>query len=264
MRKRVLMAMCCITALFSLISCKTNQQNQTLANAPSTPKITVGSPIFAPYFYIREDGQFTGVDEEIAREAFSRLGLEVVFEDMVWGERDRLLDSGEIDCIWGCFAMDGREDRYQWAGPYLTSQIAAVVSADSQIQTIDDLNGKSIAVRIDSKAEEFLEGKIEADSPIPEKFMTFNNMEEAFVWFGKGYADAVVDHRAALVEQTKEQPELYRFLDDALFTVNLGVAFRKDYNSTIVDDLTKVLDEMKADGTIAQIAKTYGLNEEKE
>lgn len=267
MRKRVLTAMCCVATLFSLISCKTNQnrEHQTLANDNSSSnKITVGSPIFAPYFYVGQDGQFTGADEEIAKEAFKRMGIDAVFEDMVWGERDRLLESGAIDCIWGCFVMDGREEQYQWAGPYLTSELAAVVSFDSEIQTVDDLNGKSVAVRIDSKAEEFLEGKIKNTSPIPEKIATFNSMREAFVWFGKGYADAAVDHRAALIELTKENPELYRFLDESLFTVNLGVAFRTDYDSTIVENLTKVLDEMTADGTISQIEKKYQLNEDKE
>lgn len=267
MRSRVLTAMCCAAAFLSLISCKTNQnrENQTLtSDSSSTAQITVGSPIFAPYFYVGQDGQFTGADEEIAKEAFKRMGIDVVFEEMVWGERDRLLESGEIDCIWGCFVMDGREEQYQWAGPYLTSELAAVVSSDSEIQTVDDLNGKSVAVRIDSKAEEFLEGKIKNTSPIPEKIATFNSMREAFVWFGRGYADAVVDHRAALIEQTKEKPELYRFLDESLFTVNLGVAFRTDYDSTIVENLTKVLDEMTADGTISQIEKKYQLNEDKE
>lgn len=260
MRKRVLTAMCCTAALLSLISCKTNQtqesQTQTEDNL-SVSQITVGSSIFAPYFYVGQDGNFTGADEEIAKEAFNRMGVEVTFEDMIWGERERLLEKGEIDCIWGCFVMDGRESQYQWAGPYLTSELSAVVSADSDIQSVDDLNGKTVAVRIDSKAEEYFLGKIIDDYPIPEMLTTFNSMHEAFVWFGKGYADAIVEHRAALIEQTKEKKELYRFLDGTLFTANLGVAFRKDYDSTIVDKLTEVLNEMKADGTIAQIAERF-------
>lgn len=197
MKKKIVAAVCCVTAALFLISCRINQnQTSSAGKASSMKTIKIGSPVFAPYFYVGQDGNYTGADKEIAEEAFRRIGCEAVFEDIVWGEKDRLLDSKEIDCIWGCFVMDGREARYQWAGPYLTSEEVVVVSAGSNITSIDDLNGKTIATRIDSKAEEFFLEKISDDAPVPETLVTFNSMKEAFVWFGKGYADAVVDHRA--------------------------------------------------------------------
>lgn len=43
------------------------------------------------------------------------------------------MDNGEIDCIWGCFSMDGREQDYQWAGPYMVSRQVIAVNAKSDI-----------------------------------------------------------------------------------------------------------------------------------
>lgn len=61
----------------------------------------------------------------------------------------------------------------------------------------------------------------------------------------------------SIIELTKENPGLYRFLDDALFTTNLGVAFRTDFDSSLINALTDALKEMNEDGTISQIAATY-------
>lgn len=264
MKKKKRIIMCCAAASLFLVSCDSNQSlTSSKADRLVTSKLTIGSPIFEPYFYVGQDGMYTGVDQKIAQEACRRMGYEADFEEIVWGERDRLLDSGTIDCIWGCFVMDGRENRYQWAGPYLTSELAAVVAADSDILSAKDLSGKAIAVRIDSKSEDFLRGRIDGvERVVPETLFTFNSMMEAFVWFGKGYADAVVDHRAALKVLTQQNPQLYRVLDDHLDTVNLGVAFRTDFDSDIVAALNTALDEMNKDGTIARIAKEYHLGDE--
>ena len=264
MKKKKRIIMCCAAASLFLVSCDSNQSlTSSKADRLVTSKLTIGSPIFEPYFYVGQDGMYTGVDQKIAQEACRRMGYEADFEEIVWGERDRLLDSGTIDCIWGCFVMDGRENRYQWAGPYLTSELAAVVAADSDILSAKDLSGKAIAVRIDSKSEDFLRGRIDGVERVaPETLFTFNSMMEAFVWFGKGYADAVVDHRAALKVLTQQNPQLYRVLDDHLDTVNLGVAFRADFDSDIVAALNTALDEMREDGTIDRIAKEYHLGDE--
>ena len=32
-----------------------------------------------------------------------------------WEKKKELVESGEIDCIMGCFSMEGRLDDYRWA-----------------------------------------------------------------------------------------------------------------------------------------------------
>ena len=41
--------------------------------------------------------------------------------------------------------MDGRENDYQWAGPYLVSRQVIAVSEQSSIERMSDLAGKTIA-----------------------------------------------------------------------------------------------------------------------
>lgn len=219
----------------------------------------IGTTIFAPYFYIGEDGNYAGVDYEIALEACARMGYSPDFITMEWSARDRKLNTGAIDCIWNCFIMTGRETSYQWAGPYLCSDIAAVVSADSTIDTIHDLAGKTVAVRANSKIEDFFLTNDAA--PHVRTLSTFAQMRQAFAAFGKGYANAVADHRAALEQLTAPNPELYRYLDEPLFTAPIGVGFSPDFDAAVAQELHSALSEMIEDGTIAAIARKYGLPE---
>ena len=62
------------------------------------------------------------------------MGYRAEFTTIDWEQKTKLVDNGEIDCIWDCFSMDGRENDYQWAGPYLVSRQVIAVSAQSSIE----------------------------------------------------------------------------------------------------------------------------------
>ena len=57
-----------------------------------------------------------------------------------------MLEKGEIDCVAGCFTMTGRENQYNWAGPYMKSRQVVAVNPSSDITSLADLEGKVVAV----------------------------------------------------------------------------------------------------------------------
>ena len=67
------------------------------------PVITLGSDNYPPYNYLNEDGVSTGIDVELATEAFKRMGYQVDVVQINWEKKKELVESGEIDCIMGCF-----------------------------------------------------------------------------------------------------------------------------------------------------------------
>ena len=115
------------------------------------PEIVVGCNDYSPFCYIGTDGEAAGTDISLAKEAFERMGYRVRFRFIDWGKRDELLETGEIDCIWCCFGMDGREKEYQWAGPYMDTFVRVAVNRSSSITTVEELEGKSIAVQAGTK-----------------------------------------------------------------------------------------------------------------
>ena len=107
---------------------------------------TIGSDNYPPYNYLNEDGVPTGIDVELATEAFKRMGYQVDVVQIDWEEKKELVERGEIDCIMGCFSMEGRLDDYRWAGPYIASRQVVAVNESSDIYKLSDLEGKNLAV----------------------------------------------------------------------------------------------------------------------
>ena len=59
------------------------------------------------------DGEYKGIDVELAEEAFQRLGYQPEFEKVVWEDKEKLLSDRTIDCLWSCYSMNERENKYQ-------------------------------------------------------------------------------------------------------------------------------------------------------
>ena len=52
--------------------------------------------------------------------------------------------------------MTDREKDYNWAGPYMKGKQVVAVNVDSDIQTLQDLKGKTIVVQNTTKPEEII------------------------------------------------------------------------------------------------------------
>ena len=115
------------------------------------PELIIGSDNYEPYNYLDDDGKPVGIDVELAEAVCEQLGYTPVFQYIVWDKKDEYLDNGKVDCLWGSFTMNGREDEYQWAGPYLYSRQVIAVRTDSKIRNISDLAGKRVAVQATTK-----------------------------------------------------------------------------------------------------------------
>ena len=100
------------------------------------PQLVIGGSPYAPYFYRDVHGDYAGIDVESAIEACRRIGYEPVFRKLSLDERFDALAAGEVDCLWCCLTMGGREDEFLWAGPYLYAQRVTVVRMGSGIDSL--------------------------------------------------------------------------------------------------------------------------------
>lgn len=225
--------------------------------------VRIGSDDYSPFFYRDESGDFAGIDVELATEAFKRIGRRAVFTEIDWSEKNLRLENGEIDCLWGCFSMTGREELYAWAGPYGTvyeKPTGPCGAADSDINTFADLKGKSVAMQYTSKADElFSSGE---DERIPElsRILCFTNFENIFAALKNGFADAIAGHETALKERMKSNTGKYRILEETLLSVELGVAFKIGGGEELAALISKALVVMRNDGFTASVLKRYGVN----
>jgi len=239
-----------VLVLFILCGCTAVKKDN------SNGEIVIGSDQFEPFSYI-DNGEMKGIDVDIAKEALSRMGYTPVFKQIEWQKKDEYLRSGEIDCIWGCFSMDDREDLYAWVGPYLFSNQSVMVKEDSDIYSLADLKNKIVGVQATSKAEWAFENNNQLDDI--RYLYTFSTINEVFISLQRAYVDAVAGHELALRALIRGSDD-YRFLDENVLTSKLGVAFKKDYDQSFLTLLANTLHEMRNDGTIKKIVDSYTSN----
>lgn len=227
------------------------------------PRLIIGSDNYEPYNYLDDDGNPVGIDVELAEAVCGKLGFTPVFQRIAWDKKDEYLDKGQVDCLWGCFTMNGREKQYQWAGPYLYSRQVIAVRGNSGITKISDLEGKRIAVQATTKPEEILRKRSSPRIPETEMVYSMSGMDEIYASLRKGYVDAIAGHESAIERFVQSAPDVYEILDESLYTSELGVAFKKGTHQELAQKMTQILTQMQEDGTLCDIAEKYGMDAEK-
>ena len=164
--------------------CSVTTQKST-SSQENMPEIIIGSDDFPPFNYSDENGEPAGIDVDIANESLGRLGYKPVFTKIVWDDKDKNLENKEIDCLWGCFSMDGRENDYKWAGPYMVSRQVVAVNENSNIQKLSDLSGKVIAVQASTKPEDIFLNRTNPSIPLVKDVYSLENRKLLFTSLGK-------------------------------------------------------------------------------
>ena len=229
----------------------------TDAKNSDLPQILIGSDTYPPYIYLNNDGTPAGIDVEIATEAFRRMGYAARFEVIDWEQKTALVESGAIDCIWGCFSMQGRETLYRWAGPYMVSRQVVAVNADSSIQSLSDLAWKTVMVQSTTKPEGiFLSG---SDPRIPQTVEVFSIEDRSvqYAMLACGYVDAIAAHETAILQYMKDSNAAFRILEEPLLVTGLGVAFAKNDSRGLDHQLNDTFAQMREDGTLERIVGKY-------
>lgn len=210
---------------------------------------------FPPMGFVDENGEFTGFDLELAAEAAKRMGMELQLQPISWDAKDMELESGTIDCIWNGFTMNGREDGYTWTTPYMNNTQVFVVAADSGIETLEDLAGKTVEVQADSSAEAALK-------EMPDLMSSFGTVQTtpdyntAFMDLEMGAVDAIAMDIIVAGYQIEQRQNGCVILEESIASEEYGVGFKKG-NEELRDKLQETLEEMAADGTMTEISMKW-------
>lgn len=276
MKKRLLSAVMASAMVLSLAACGGAKTETTAAEttaekkeetttagttAAETAEAAGGTLIvgfdqdFPPMGFVGDNGEYTGFDLDLAKEAASRLGLEYKAQPVAWDSKDMELESGNIDCIWNGFTITGREDDYTWTTPYMANKQVFVVANDSDIKSQADLAGKVVEVQADSSAEAALKENQDLANTFGQ-LLTTPDYNTAFMDLEQGAVDAVAMDVIVAGYQIKQRNADFKILDDSLSEEEYGVGFKKG-NTELRDKVQGALEEMAADGTLAKIADEW-------
>ena len=218
--------------------------------------LTVGfDQAYPPYGYVGDDGEFTGLDLELAAEVAKRNDWELKLEPIDWDAKDTLLNSGAITCIWNGFTMEGREDDYTFSDPYMLNAQVVVTRADSGIESFEDLAGKTVITQVDSAAEEILNGDKADLAATFASLETIGDYNTAFMQLESGAVDAVACD-LSIAQYQLAGKDTYKQLDEQLSTEHYAVGFKKG-DDALAKKVTETLKEMDADGFVKELCDKY-------
>ena len=234
----------------------------TLADIQAKGELVIGlDDTFAPMGFRDESGNLVGFDIDLATAVCEELGVKATFQPIDWDAKEMELSSGNIDCIWNGFTMNGREDDYTWSEPYVDNSQVFVVKEDSGIASFDDLAGKTVAVQTDSSAQAALDEDENADLKNSFKeLLVVGDYNTAFMNLEAGAVDAIAMDIGVANYQLESRSGGFTILDEPLAAEQYAIGFKKG-NTELRDKVQKTLDEMAADGTFEKIAEKWDLQD---
>lgn len=226
-------------------------------------KIVIGlDDTFAPMGFRDDDGNLTGFDVELAEETAKILGVEIEFQPIDWSMKETELNTGSIDCIWNGYSItDERKEKVLFSEAYLDNRQIIIVLADSDVDSADDLSGKTVAVQKDSSAL----SAVTADTAFTEALkgsapVEYDTNIECFLDLEEGRADAIVtDEVLARYVMKQRGEEQYKVLDDDFGTEEYAVGFRKE-DTVLCDAVNDALQQLKDNGTYQSIYSKWFSN----
>lgn len=249
MKKFLAAALCAAMLVLPLAGCSS-------ADSSDKEQFIVGfDQEFPPMGFVADDGSYTGFDLDLAAEVADRLGMEFVAQPISWDAKDQELASGNIDCIWNGFTISGREDAYTWTDPYMENDQVVVVKSGSEITSLADLAGCTVAVQKDSSGLAALEDNEDLTNTFAE-LIQVDDYLSAMMELESGSVDAIVMDEIVARYEIQTSGKDFTVLDESVASETYGVGFLLG-NEELRDQVQATLEDMAADGTLAEISNEW-------
>jgi len=197
-------------------------------------------------------GALTGYDVEIIQAVADKLDLKVEFQETQWDAIFAGLDAGRFDVIANQVTInDDREEKSLFSEPYTVSPgVIVVKDDDDSISSFDDLEGKTAAQSLTSNWNELAKesgAKIEA----------VEGWAQAVALLRQGRVDATINDKLTFLDyETTDGPTGLKIAAETDEAGEQAFAFTKD-KKALVKAVDGALDELRADGTLAEISEKY-------
>ena len=249
MKKKLLSLVLVAAMALAAVACGKKKEAAAPAAEGKEVLVMATNAEFPPYeFY--EGQEIVGIDAEIAAAIAEKLGYELKIEDMAFDSIIAAVDSGKADI--GLAGMTVTEDRLasvNFSDTYATATQVVIVTEDSAITGVADLEGKKVGVQLGTTGDIYA-GDI-ADATIER----YNKGFEAVQALTQGKIDAVIiDNEPAKVFVAENEGT--KILEEDFAVEEYAAAIAKD-NTELLEKVNTALAELTEDGTLQAIVDKY-------
>lgn len=221
-------------------------------------KIVVISSNSAPPYSYFEGKIHVGFEVDFWDEIARRTGLTVQFETSGFSGLFGSLDSGRVDAV-SCFMgiTPQRQEKFAFSVPYAVDPLGFFVAVDSPIQSVEELEGKVVAV------EDGAQGQLELNALIAQgkKYTpkVYGDGTSGIMDVAMGRVDSHLTSVAQEHFDMRQMKLSLRQLPGNLSEREVGVVFRKEDASMAsrIERINEAIGAMLADGTIGRLTERW-------
>ena len=206
---------------------------------------------FPPYEMTTDSGDFEGIDVEVAGAIAEKLGLELQIDDMDFDAALLAAQQGKSDIVMaGVSVTEERQKVMEFSKSYATGVQVVIVKEDSDIASVDDLEGKMIGTQRGTT------GSIYCSDDYGDDHVTmYDNGLTAVQALNNDQVDCVViDSEPA--KKFVEANQGLKILETEYVSEDYAIGMAKG-NTVLLDAVNKAIEELQADGTIDKIVAKY-------
>jgi cystine transport system permease protein len=250
--RRILLAVLAAVAVL-LTACGSSGPGNGDNPVQSSGVLRVGTEgTYAPFSYHDPStGELAGYDIDVARAVGDKLGVKVEFVETPWDSIFAALEANRFDVVANQVTITPeRQQKYDLSEPYSIGEGVIVTrSDDNSITSLADLKGKTAA---QSTTSNWAQVARDAGARIE----SVEGLTQAISLLSQGRVDVVVNDSLSIYAYLAETNDTnVKIAGSTGEKSEQGFAARK--NSGLLPDLNKAVEELKSDGTLAEISQKY-------
>ena len=211
---------------------------------------------FPPYEMTTDDGSFEGIDVEIAGAIADKLGLELQIDDMDFDASLLAVQQGKSDMVMaGVTVNEERLAVMDFSDSYATGIQVVIVPEDSDIASIDDLEGKLIGTQRGTTGYIYCSDTPENGGYGEDAVVAYDDGLTAVQALMNGQVDCVVIDNAPAQSFVDSNPGL-KILDTEFAVEDYAIGVNKG-NTALLEAINTALAELTEDGTVQAIVDKY-------
>lgn len=217
---------------------------------------------FRPFTYMDDKDKLTGYDIEVLKEIEKRNpDIKFTFKLMSVDAGFLGLESGQVDLIANQITYNEKraaKNIYTKEVNNYTSRKLAVREDSTDINSIDDLRGRKVALTASSEITRQLQKYNETANPKIEFVFTDKGSSEALNLVITGRADAAPQYEVTIDDSKKTLGLKIKAVGPVIASDPTYYALKKDdAHQALADKIDKTLKEMHADGTLKKLSEQF-------
>ncbi|MBS9335368.1 ABC transporter substrate-binding protein/permease [Fructobacillus sp. M1-13] len=229
----------------------------TSVDAASKPNYVISTDAtYAPFDFQDKNNQYVGIDMDILKEVAKRNNFTYTLKPMSFNAAAQMVANGQADgIIAGMMINDSRKEVYDVSTPYYQSGVAWITKPNSSIKSLDDLKGKTVALKTGTAAANY-------GASLKDKYgfkvKYFNDTDTMYNDVVNGNTAATFEDYPVIQYAIKNGVKLQvRNPKDLGNAGGVGFFVKKGENAQLLSQFNTTLAAMKKDGTYDKIINKY-------